>query len=87
MAALTLGMTLSPCLDLLSVYVAGAAFPWGVLLIMSLLMALTTIGLMMLFVFLAMRGMARMKLSWLERYEGQIVGCTLILLSLVLYFV
>lgn len=84
--ALTLGLTLSPCLDLLSVYVAAAARPWSVLLLLSLLMAVVTLGLMVSLVWLTLRGLQRLNLHWLEHNEGLVIGGLLILLGILLLF-
>ncbi len=84
--ALALGMTLSPCLDLLSVYVAAAAQPLRVLLLMSGVMAAVTLGLMNALVWLTWRGMQRLNLHWLEHNEGRAVGGLLILLGIALFF-
>ncbi len=87
MGALVLGMTLSPCLDLLSVYVGAAALPWPTLAAMSALMAATTLAVMLLLVWLTMKGLERLHLGWLERNEGLAVGGVLIALGVLLLFV
>ncbi len=86
MGALVLGMTLSPCLDLLSVYVAASAAPWPVLIAISVIMASTTIGLMLLLVWLTLHGLEHVKLDWLERNEGLGLGVILIALGVLLFF-
>lgn len=86
MGALVLGMTLSPCLDLLSVYVAASAVPWPVLIAISVIMAVTTIGLMLLLVWLTLHGLKHVKLDWLERNEGVGLGFILIALGILLYW-
>ncbi len=86
MGALVMGMTLSPCLDLLSVYVAASAFSWPVLGAICLIMTATTVGLMVLLVWLTLHGLRRVRLQWLERNEGTVVGVTLILLGILLFF-
>lgn len=86
MGALVLGMTLSPCLDLLSVYVAAAAVPWPVLIAISVIMAVTTIGIMLLLVWLTLHGLKHVKLDWLERNEGVGLGFILIALGVLLYW-
>ena len=86
MGALVLGMTLSPCLDLLSVYVAASALSWSALAAISLIMAGTTVGLMVLLVWLTLLGLQRLNLKWVERNEGLIVGGTLIALGILLFF-
>lgn len=86
MGALALGLTLSPCLDLLSVYVAAAALSWPLLLLISLIMAATTVTLMTLLVWLTLHGLQFLRLAWLERNEGLVVGVTLIGLGILLFF-
>lgn len=86
MGVLVLGMTLSPCLDLLSVYVAASALSWPSLLLISLLMATTTVAIMAVLVWLALRGLELLQLSWLERNEGLVVGVLLIGLGILLFF-
>lgn len=86
MGALVMGMTLSPCLDLLSVYVAASAFSWQVLGAICLIMTATTVGLMVLLVWLTLHGLRRVRLQWLERNEGTVVGVTLVLLGGLLFF-
>ena len=86
MGALVLGMTLSPCLDLLSVYVAAASRPWIILLLLSVVMTAVTLGLMVALVWLTLRGLQRLNLHWLEHNEGLAVGATLIALGVLLFF-
>ena len=86
MGVLVLGMTLSPCLDLLSVYVAASALSWPSLLLISLLMTMTTVAIMSLLVWLTLRGLEMLRLSWLERNEGLVVGVLLIALGVLLLF-
>jgi nickel/cobalt exporter len=86
MGALALGMTLSPCLDLLSVYVAASSLSWPLLLLISLLLAATTVGVMALLVWLALHGLQMLRLAWLERNEGLVVGLLLIALGVLLFF-
>ncbi len=86
MSALVLGMTLSPCLDLLTIYVGGAGMPWSVLAAVSIVMGLTTVSIMCGLVWLTLRGLERANLNWLERNEGVVVGSALVLLGVLLFF-
>ena len=86
MGALVLGLTLSPCLDLLSVYLAAAARPWKVLLLLSVLMAAVTLGMMVGLVALTLRGLESLNLRWLEHHEGEAIGGLLVLLGILLFF-
>lgn len=87
MGALAMGITLSPCLELLSLYVAGARLPWQILAGMSLIMAVTTVGLMVLFVWLTLHGLRRLNLRWIERNEGYVFSAILICLGLYLFVI
>jgi nickel/cobalt transporter (NicO) family protein len=80
-SALVLGMTLSPCIELLSVYLAAATFSWQVIGFVSLVMAATTLSLMILLVWLTLIGLERLRLDWLERNEGYVVAAVLIVLG------
>ena len=86
MGALVLGLTLSPCLDLLSVYLAAAARPWRILLLLSVVMAIVTLSMMVLLVGLTLRGLESLNLRWLERHEGEAIGVLLIALGILLFF-
>ena len=86
MGALVLGMTLSPCLDLLSVFVAASAMSWHVAVLVSACLAVTTLGLMLLLVWLTTLGLQRLRLHWLEHNEGLIIGASLIALGALLFF-
>ena len=84
--ALILGMTLSPCLDLLSIYLAAASFSWPVVAAVSLVLAVTTLTLMLTLVWLTLHGLRAFKLDWLERNEGFVVAGILIVLAVYILF-
>lgn len=83
--ALVLGMTLSPCMDLLPLYLAAESLPWIMLLAMSVIMATVTVGLMVGLVWLTLHGLERLNLGWLERNEHVAVGAILIGLGVLLF--
>jgi hypothetical protein len=83
-AALVLGMTLSPCIDLLPIYVAAAALPWSVVVAMSALMAVTTVTIMLALIWMTLRGLERVRLPGVERNESRAVGIILVVLGLIL---
>lgn len=85
--ALLLGLTLSPCLDLLSIYLAASQSSWAVIIGISGVMALVTLTIMLALVAGARLGLERMRLRWLEEYEGITIGVTLIILGTLLFFV
>jgi nickel/cobalt exporter len=85
MGTLIMGMTLSPCLDLLSLYVAASTRSWSLIFTVCLLMAGVTLSLMVGLVWLTLRGLQRLSLRWLEQNEGFAVGGVLIALGLLLF--
>lgn len=84
--ALVLGLTLSPCLELLPVFLAATRQSWSMVLTISMVMAATTLGLMLLLVWLTLMGLERLNLHGLEANEGFIIGGILILLGILLFF-
>jgi len=80
-AALVMGMTLSPCLDLLSIYMAAALFPWPVIGAVSIVLAVTTLSCMLALVWLTILGLQRIRFDWLERNEGFVVAGVLLTLG------
>ena len=87
MGALVLGLTLSPCLDLLSVYVAASSMAWSMILFISVVMGITTLLIMLTLIWLTLHGLQRLNLRWLEHNEGLAVGGILIALGILLFFV
>ena len=85
-AALVMGMTLSPCLDLLSIYIAASSFSWAVIGAVTLVMSVTTLTFMIGLVWLTLLGLKRLKLDWLERNEGYVVSGVLIVLGIYILF-
>ncbi|MBC7529511.1 MAG: hypothetical protein H7308_18440, partial [Chthonomonadaceae bacterium] len=84
--ALFLGMTLSPCLDLLSVFIAASRSSWTTIAGVSLTMAVVTLSSMLTLVLLAHKGLERVRFGWLERNEGYAVGGALVGLGILLFF-
>jgi hypothetical protein len=82
---LVMGMTLSPCLDLLSIYVMAAQASWNTLFLLSSIMAVTTLSIMLLLVWLSAQGLQRFRFAWLDHNEGLVMGTLLILLGVLLF--
>jgi putative Mn2+ efflux pump MntP len=83
-ATLIAGMTLSPCLDILPLYVAAATLSWPLILAVSAILAAVTVVLMVIFVWLSLAGLERLKLPWLERNEPTVAGLILVVLGVAL---
>jgi ABC-type nickel/cobalt efflux system permease component RcnA len=74
-------LTLSPCEAFLPVYVSAARFGWSGFALSSAVLAVATIAGMVTFTSLTLAGLERVRLDALEKYEGIILGCVLILLG------
>ncbi|HEY4123545.1 MAG TPA: hypothetical protein VGM36_02965 [Rhizomicrobium sp.] len=74
-------LTLSPCEAFLPVYVSAARFGWGGFALSSIVLAVATIAGMVTFTSLTLAGLERFRLDRLEKYEGIILGCVLVLLG------
>jgi len=78
---------LSPCVELLPIFLVASTFTWPVLLLMALALTLANILGMVFLTALAYKGIKVLNLEWLEDYERQIIGSLLILtgLALIIY--
>lgn len=85
--ALVFSMTLSPCLDFLPIYVAASTLSWVMIAVISFLLAVITVGLMLILVWLGFHGLSKLKMTWLDQYEPVFVGGVLIVLGMMLFFV
>jgi nickel/cobalt transporter (NicO) family protein len=72
-------LTFSPCEGLLPVYLAGVQFGWGGVTLLSVLLAAGTWTAMLLFTWLTLLGVERVRFKWLEKCEAQVLGTLLIL--------
>lgn len=79
-------LTFSPCEGFLPVYVSGIAFGWAGFILLSAVLALATIAGMVIFTWLTLTGMERLKLGFLERYESGILGTMILFLGIGIIF-
>ncbi|HVP84189.1 MAG TPA: hypothetical protein VMS78_05685 [Rhizomicrobium sp.] len=75
-------LTLSPCEAFLPVYVSAVRYGWSGFALASVVLAVATIAGMVTFTALTLAGLERFRLDTLEKYEGIILGCVLILLGI-----
>ncbi len=81
---LAIAMFLSPCLEIEGFFLAAGPFGWGFVLLLALVYALVTISGMLVWVWLALRGLNRLDWHAWEHSAGLITGVTLILSGLAL---
>lgn len=78
-----LGMlTFSPCEGFLPVYLSGSSYGIPGFVLLSSILAVATVGSMILFTWLTLIGAQKFRLSFLDRYEGSLVGIFMWLLSI-----
>lgn len=77
-------LTLSPCEAFLPVYFSGIKYGWTGFAVLSVTLACATIAGMVVFTYLTMSGLERLKLTFLEKYESYLLGVLLCLLGVAL---
>ena len=86
LASLSLGMFLSPCLELGFYYLQAAKFGVMGIFTVSLVYLLITIPCVILLVYLGLIGINRFKSKLMENHAKLITGITLAILGLIAYF-
>lgn len=77
-------LTFSPCEGFLPVYVSGVKFGWGGFFLLTTILSVATVGGMIVFTWLTLAGMEKLKLGFLEKYESGVLGGMLCLLGLLI---
>ena len=77
-------LTLSPCEAFLPVYFSGIKYGWTGFGVLSLTLAVATVTGMVVFTYLTMSGLERLKLTFLEKYESYLLGVLLCFLGVAL---
>jgi len=75
-------LTFSPCEGFLPVYLSGISYGWAGFLLLSGVLAAATLAGMVIFTWLSLAGLERLKLAALERYENAILGGLLVILGI-----
>lgn len=79
-------LTFSPCEGFLPVYLSGIAYGWAGFALLSATLAVATIAGMVVFTWLTLAGMERLRLGFLEHYESGILGGLILFLGLGIIF-
>jgi len=80
-------LTFSPCEGFLPVYVSGITFGWIGFLLLTIILGVATICGMLIFTWLALKGVEKINTEFLEKNESLIMGSLLILLGIMIFFV
>lgn len=67
-------LTLSPCEGFLPVYLSGVQFGWRGFVVLSLILAVGTLAGMLVFTWLTLVGLEKVKVQKFERYEAGLLG-------------
>jgi hypothetical protein len=74
-------LTFSPCEGFLPVYASGVRYGWSGFFLLTLILSVATVAGMVVFTWLTLAGMEKLKLAFLEKYERGIMGGLLCLLG------
>ncbi|MCJ2556415.1 MAG: hypothetical protein LN415_04825 [Candidatus Thermoplasmatota archaeon] len=74
-------LTFSPCEAMIPVFFAASPYGGAVLAVLVVIVALTTIGGMLLLIYLTMIGYKRIHSHWLEENERIVIGTLLLILG------
>ena len=77
-------LTFSPCEGFLPVYVSGVKYGWSGFFLLTLILSVATVAGMVVFTWLTLAGIERLKLGFLEKYESGVLGGMLCLLGLLI---
>ena len=79
-------LTFSPCEAMLPIYFAASPLGWYMIILLSVFVALGTVGGMMILTYLAYRGIESIRFANLEHYEKLILGLLMTLLGIIVIF-
>ena len=85
LVSLSLAMFLTPCVEIEAYYFQAGTIGWMGIFIVSAVYLLTTLVVMLVLVWLGMKGAATFKSDFLEHHEKAITGCVLIGLGLLAF--
>lgn len=77
-------LTLSPCEGFLPVYLSGVQFGWQGFFVLSAILAIATLLGMLLFTWLALLGLEKVRLESIEKHEAGLLGGLFVLLGVII---
>jgi hypothetical protein len=87
LSTLSLGMFLTPCIEIEAYYFQASTIGWIGIWIVSAVYTFVTVGTMMLLVYLGMKGVQNIRSHYLEAHEKRISGIVLVAVGLLIFFV
>ena len=82
LTSLSIAMFLTPCIEIEAYYFQAGTIGWMGILIVSAVYLMTTVVIMLLLVYLGMKGVSTFKSGFLEHHEKGITGLVLVSLGL-----
>lgn len=82
LTSLSIAMFLTPCIEIEAYYFQAGTIGWTGILIVSAVYLMTTVAIMLLLVYMGMKGVSTFKSSFLEHHEKGITGIVLVSLGL-----
>lgn len=79
-------LTFSPCEAFLPIYASGVRYGWAGFALLTAILSIGTVAGMVLFTWLTLRGVQKVKLTALEKYESGIIGGLLCVVGLLIIF-
>lgn len=83
-ASLLALLTFSPCEGFLPVYVSGVRYGWSGFFLLTIILSVATVAGMVVFTWLTLAGMEKLKFAFLEKYESGLMGALLCLLGILI---
>lgn len=76
-------LTFSPCEGFIPVYVSGVRYGWSGFALLTAILSIGTVLGMLVFTWLTLIGLDKLKMKWAERYESGVLGGLLCALGLI----
>jgi ABC-type nickel/cobalt efflux system permease component RcnA len=86
MGGLFVLLTFSPCEGFIPVYVSGVRYGGSGFALLTVILSVGTVLGMVVFTWLTLVGLEKLKLKWVERYESGVLGGLLCVLGLLVMF-
>ena len=77
-------LTFSPCEAFLPIYASGVRYGWMGFGLLTAILSVGTVAGMVLFTWLTLAGIQKIKLGLLEKYESGLIGSLLCLVGLLI---
>lgn len=76
-------LTFSPCEGFIPVYITGVRYGWSGFAFLTAILSVGTVLGMVVFTWLTLIGLEKLKLKWFERHESGVLGGLLCLLGVI----